>query len=110
LIGADILDGATSPLLKLSKTIILTHHEKWDGTGYPNGLKGEDIPLVGRIVAMVDVFDALVTERPYKPAYPFETVVNMIKEQRGKHFDPKLVDLFLKRLDKIKKLQVKYAG
>ena len=75
--------------------IALGHHEKFDGSGYPNGLHGEDIPLVARIVAVADVFDALVSERPYKHAWPLEEGIDYLKGQRGKHFDPRCVDAFL---------------
>jgi putative two-component system response regulator len=91
--GVDILGTHKSELLRLARAIALTHHEKWDGSGYPQGLAGEDIPLAGRIVAIADVFDALTSERPYKPAWPLEKVLALFQEQRGKHFDPKLVDL-----------------
>jgi two-component system, response regulator RpfG len=75
--------------------IALGHHEKFDGSGYPNGLHGEDIPLVARIVAVADVFDALVSERPYKHAWPLEEGIEFLKSQRGRHFDPTCVDAFL---------------
>jgi putative two-component system response regulator len=91
--GVDILGTHKSELLQLARSIALTHHEKWDGSGYPRGLSGEDIPLAGRIVAIADVFDALTSERPYKPAWPLEKVLALFQEQRGRHFDPKLVDL-----------------
>lgn len=100
-IGADILSDGDSAILKLAETIAITHHEKWDGSGYPNGLAGEDIPLAGRIVAIADVFDALTSERPYKKAWPTEKAVNLIKEESGKHFDPSLVLVFLSVLDEI---------
>jgi len=77
-----------------------THHEKWDGTGYPNQLKGTDIPLLGRIMAIADVYDALVSVRPYKKAYSHAEAVQIITEEKGKHFDPVLVDTFLKIADK----------
>jgi len=76
-----------------------THHEKWDGSGYPRGLKGEEIPLQGRLMAIADVYDALVSERPYKKPYTHEEAVNIIKEGKGSHFDPEMVDLFLKVSD-----------
>lgn len=91
--GAEILGDHPSELLRLAKLIALTHHEKWDGTGYPQGLQGEQIPLPGRIVAVADVFDALTSVRPYKPAWPLEKVMALFAEQRGLHFDPRLVDL-----------------
>jgi putative two-component system response regulator len=103
-LGADIFKGSRSPLLKVAKLIALTHHERYDGTGYPNGLKGRDIPLFGRIVALTDVFDALTSERPYKEAYGFDEAVEMIKQESGKHFDPDVVKAFLKCKKKIRKI------
>lgn len=97
-IGADILAGSDTPLLKLAHEIALTHHEKWDGTGYPRGLKGEEIPESGRITALVDVFDALTSKRPYKPAWPIEKALDVLKKDAGTHFDPRLVDLFMQLL------------
>lgn len=94
LIGADILDGAKTELLEVARTIALTHHEKWDGSGYPNQIKGEAIPLEGRICAIADVFDALTSERPYKKAWSVEEAVANLKGNKGLHFDPELVDVF----------------
>lgn len=93
--GAQIIGGSGSSLLQTAVTIALTHHEKWDGTGYPAGLRGEAIPLIGRIIAIADVFDALTTERPYKKAWPVEKAIEMLNESSGKHFDPTLATLFL---------------
>jgi putative two-component system response regulator len=93
-IGAQILADSTSPLLKLAREIALTHHERWDGGGYPDGRAGEEIPLAGRIVAVADVFDALTHERPYKQAWPLEDAVTEILAQAGRQFDPKVVDAF----------------
>ncbi|MGY8828353.1 MAG: HD-GYP domain-containing protein, partial [Pseudomonadales bacterium] len=93
-IGHDILqDSAASPLLVLAAEIALHHHEKWDGSGYPQGLAGEAIPLSARIVALCDVYDALRSTRPYKPAWPAEKAQALIREQAGQHFDPALVQL-----------------
>jgi putative two-component system response regulator len=100
-IGAEILGEHEWPLMQMARQVALTHHEKWDGSGYPHGLKGEDIPLVGRITAIADVFDALTSDRPYKEGWPIEEAVNFIKEQSGSHFDPKLVDKFLECLGEI---------
>jgi len=108
-IGADILSGDDSDLMIMAHDIALTHHEKWNGKGYPNGLKGEAIPLVGRITAIADVFDALTSVRPYKKAWPVEKAVNLIKEESGQHFDPKLVEAFLKKLPEIIEIKEKYA-
>ncbi|CAK0766577.1 putative two-component system response regulator [Gammaproteobacteria bacterium] len=93
IIGSRILVG-NSRIMETARTIALTHHEKWDGTGYPHGLIGKNIPLFGRMCAIADVFDALTMERPYKPAWSTETALNLIKEQAGKHFDPCLTDAF----------------
>lgn len=100
-IGVDLLSGSTSPLMLMAKNIALLHHEKWDGSGYPNGLAGKDIAIEGRICALCDVFDALTSERPYKKAWPIEDAVALIKEQSGKHFDPELVTLFEGILDEV---------
>lgn len=108
-IGADILSGDDSPLLDMARVIALTHHEKWDGSGYPNGLKGEAIPLVGRITALADVFDALTSVRPYKKAWSIESAVSLIKEQSGKHFDPTLVEYFLASLDALVEIKEVHA-
>jgi putative two-component system response regulator len=77
------------------------HHEKWDGTGYPNQIAGEEIPLVGRIAAVADVFDALTAERPYKRAWSVDEALNLFKEQQGKHFDPRIVELLFENLPEI---------
>jgi putative two-component system response regulator len=97
-IGGQILADSGFLLLDLARTIALTHHEKWDGSGYPARLRGEAIPLAGRIVAIADVFDALTSERPYKPAWPIEKAVALITEGAGRHFDPALVPLFAREL------------
>jgi putative two-component system response regulator len=94
-IGAQILAGQHFPLLAVAGRIALTHHERWDGTGYPDGLAGEAIPLEGRIVGVADVFDALMSERPYKRAWSLEEAVTEITAQRGRQFDPQVVDAFL---------------
>ena len=100
-IGAEILGESDSELIALAKLVSLTHHEKWDGTGYPNQLKAEEIPIEGRIVALADVFDALTSVRPYKDAWSIEKAMEFIKSQKSKHFDPQLVDCFEQQLDKI---------
>jgi HD-GYP domain-containing protein (c-di-GMP phosphodiesterase class II) len=99
-IGGKILENAKAEILKVSCKIAVTHHEKWDGSGYPNGLKGENIPLYGRIVAVADVFDALTTQRCYKPAFPIEESIEIIREGRGRHFDPQVVEAFEKNREK----------
>ena len=107
-IGADILSGDDSPMMMMAKEIALTHHEKWDGSGYPNNLKGKDIPLVGRVSALADVFDALTSERPYKKAWKVDDAVGFIKENAGSHFDPELVELFIENLDLVVDIKNKY--
>lgn len=108
-IGADILSGDDSELLKMAEEIALTHHEKWNGKGYPNGLVGEDIPLAGRLCALSDVFDALTSVRPYKKAWSVEKAVDLIKEESGEHFDPRLVELFLQLLPEMIAIKEQYA-
>lgn len=108
-IGAHILDGDNSPLLTLAREIAMTHHEKWDGSGYPHGLKGEDIPITGRIVALADVFDALTSERPYKKAWSIEAALEFIQNNSGTHFDPVLVALFIKLLPEMLSIYTRYA-
>ncbi len=98
-IGHRILSGSNNDIMQLSARIALTHHEKWDGTGYPNGLSGEDIPIEGRVVAIADVFDALTTERPYKDAFSVEKSLEIIRDDRGSHFDPQVVNAFNQCLD-----------
>jgi putative two-component system response regulator len=93
-IGAGILSGSQSPLLGLAEQIALTHHERWDGAGYPHHLHGDEIPLAGRIVAVADVFDALTHERPYKQPWPVEQATAEVLSQRGRQFDPDVVDAF----------------
>ena len=93
--GAAILAGSSSPLVRMAETIALTHHERWDGTGYPQGLAGEAIPLAGRICAICDAFDALVSTRSYKDPWPLDAALDEIARQSGRHFDPRLVTLFV---------------
>ena len=95
LIGARILSGGRTPFLGLAEQIALSHHERWDGTGYPEGLKGDEIPLAARICAVCDVFDALLSPRPYKDAWPLHDVIRELGNIRGTHLDPALVDAFL---------------
>ena len=93
-IGVDILTGSNIDLVKMGRVIALSHHEKWDDSGYPQGLKGRKIPLIGRIVAIADVFDALTSKRPYKEAFSVEKSNRIIAEGREAHFDPDVVDAF----------------
>lgn len=108
-IGGDIIGDDNSRLLEMSKKMALNHHEKWDGSGYPNGLSGEDIPLVARIVALADVFDALTTARPYKKAWSVDDTVVYIKNESGSHFDPKLVSIFLDVLPQILEIKKQWS-
>lgn len=107
-IGAEIIGQDQSDLMRLSRIIAHCHHEKWDGTGYPQGLAGEDIPLAARVVAVADVFDALTSERPYKRAWTVEEASSYIERERGKHLDPNLVDLFPEVLPDILKIMAMY--
>jgi putative two-component system response regulator len=109
LTGGRILAGAMSDVIQAGEIIALTHHEKWDGSGYPEGLSGKDIPLYGRICAIADVFDALTNKRPYKEAFSNKTAANIMIEGRGKHFDPKLLDLFFANFDEVKRIQRKFT-
>ena len=99
-LGHDMIKDSTRPLLKAAAIVSYEHHEKWDGTGYPNKLSGEDIHIYGRITALADVFDALGSDRVYKRAWSDEKILKLFKEERGKHFDPQLVDIFFEKLDK----------
>ena len=108
-IGAEIIGEHERGVLALARQIALTHHEKWDGGGYPNGLVGEEIPLVGRICAIADVFDALTSVRPYKTAWTEEEAVEFLLRQRGHHFDPALVALFIAQLPAIRAIRERWA-
>ena len=107
--GGMILGEQDSELLQMAKVIALTHHEKWDGSGYPAGLRGEDIPLVGRITALTDVFDALTSVRPYKHAWTLEDAADFIRRERGRHFDPLLVDKLPVVLPEFERIKTFYA-
>ncbi|MCU0598222.1 MAG: HD-GYP domain-containing protein [Desulfobacterales bacterium] len=104
-IGAKLLSGNDSGLLKVARLMALSHHERWDGSGYPFGLSRNQIPLAGRIASICDVFDALTSDRPYKQAWGIDASVAEIEKGRGRHFDPQLLDLFLKSLPAIKEVQ-----
>ena len=107
-IGAKILGNSSSQYLELGAVIAMTHHEKWDGSGYPQGLAGEDIPIYGRICAVADVFDALTTRRPYKEALSNERALEIMTQGRGQHFDPALFDIFLAQISRIEAIQGEY--
>ena len=100
-IGYEILSRSQAPLFQLAAEVALNHHERWDGTGYPSALAGEDIPQSARIVAVADVFDALAMRRPYKEAWPMDQVIAKIEEGRGAHFEPRMVELFLDCLPRL---------
>ncbi len=108
-IGSDILSGDDSDLMKMAHDVALTHHEKYNGKGYPNNLQGEEIPIVGRITAIADVFDALTSERPYKKAWSVEKAIDLIKRESGQHFDPQLVKLFIKILPEVLLIMKEYS-
>ncbi|MBI5889049.1 MAG: HD domain-containing protein [Nitrosomonadales bacterium] len=101
-IGAEILKHSQSGVMKLAKVVALSHHEKWDGSGFPDGLSGEAIPIEGRIVAICDVFDALVSCRPYKKCWSDAEAIDYLRQNAGKHFDPRLVELFVQNIPKVK--------
>jgi putative two-component system response regulator len=107
--GAEIIGEHSDPLLSTARIIALTHHEKWDGTGYHRGLKGEAIPLVGRITSIADVFDALTSVRPYKKAWPVQDAVTLIQREAGTSFDPELVKTFVAILPQILAVREKYS-
>lgn len=108
-LGEMIMDVESSPIITTAAKIALTHHEKWDGTGYPLGLSGEDIPLAGRITAVADVFDALSSRRPYKPAFPMGRCFEIIQEGYGTHFDPKVVDAFMACREAIINIRIEHT-
>ena len=111
LTGSEIgnFEHVLNPLEKMSSTIAMAHHEKWDGSGYPNGLSGEDIAIEGRIVAICDVYDAISSERPYKKAFPEDVTLKIVKEGIGKHFDPAVVNAFFDSLEDIKAIRSQYS-
>jgi response regulator RpfG family c-di-GMP phosphodiesterase len=108
-IGYEILKNCENPFLKAGAVIARSHHEKFDGSGYPRGIKGEDIPLYGRITAIADVFDALTSHRPYKKAWSFEEAFEFIRDQSGAHFDPKLVKIFIDNAEAVRKIYTTFA-
>lgn len=108
-IGYRILSGSEAELLKVAAMIAWTHHERWDGSGYPRGLKGESIPIEGRIAAIADAFDALTTERVYKPAFTLDYAVDLMTKHRAEHFDPELLDIFMTSIDDVKRIHDQYS-
>ncbi len=109
IIGADILKGGTHPVMQIAEKVALAHHERWDGKGYPYGLKEQDIPLEGRICSLIDFFDACTSDRIYRPAMQVDVVLDMIKDEKGKAFDPKLVDVFFKILDDLMEVKKRFS-
>jgi len=109
-LGYEMLSGSSREILSTAAIISKEHHEKWNGTGYPDQLAGEDIHIYGRITAIADVFDALGSDRCYKKAWPLEKILDLIKEEKGKHFDPKLVDIFFDNLDEFLAIRDKFKG
>ena len=107
-IGSAMLENSSSHILQAGRVMAQHHHERWDGSGYPSGLSGSDIPLWGRICAVADVFDAVTSERPYKPAFPNDKAQQLLRNGRGTHFDPRVVDVFFDCLDQILEAQEKY--
>jgi len=106
--GYELLQGSSSRVLQAGAEIARGHHEKFDGSGYPNGLAGADIPIFSRIVAVADVFDALTSERPYKKAWTLEAAVDFLKEGSGQHFDPDCVTAFLSAWDEVLEIRARY--
>ena len=104
-IGAKILADSKAEILQLAQQIAISHHEKWNGRGYPQGLAGDTIPLAARIVGLADVFDALTSKRPYKDPFPVEVALDIIKKECGEHFDPDVVDVFFQNIDQILKIK-----
>jgi putative two-component system response regulator len=106
IIGGEILaDSGSYSILSAGAIVALQHHEKWDGSGYPNGLRGEEIDVFGRIVSIVDVFDALSSERPYKKAFPLDKTLKIMEEGRNTSFDPLLLDLFMNDIENFVKIR-----
>jgi putative two-component system response regulator len=108
IIGGRILDNPESELIAMSREIALTHHEKWDGSGYPNAIRGEEIPISGRITALADVFDAMSSKRCYKEAFSDEFVLPEIRASSDKHFEPKMVEVFFDVWEEIKQVREEY--
>ena len=105
IMGGHMLSGSPSELMQAGRTIALSHHERWDGSGYPKGLEGEDIPLLGRVCAVADVFDAVTTQRPYREAFSDQEAYRILREGRGTQFDPRVVDVFFSQVDEIVTVQ-----
>jgi len=109
-IGAQILTGSTSPVIQMGERVALFHHEKWDGTGYPNRVAGEEIPIEARICTVVDFFDALTMDRPYRKAVPNDEVVQMMLEETGTRFDPAVLEIFVDVRKDVEAIQAEYLA
>lgn len=109
-IGAKILTGSKASVLQVAQQVAISHHEKWNGKGYPQGIMGDKIPLSGRIVGLVDVFDALTSRRPYKDPYPVEVACEIIEKDSGSHFDPSVAKLFLENIEAVKEIKVEVGN
>jgi putative two-component system response regulator len=109
-VGYRLLAGSEYPLLELCAAIAWTHHERFDGTGYPRGLRGEEIPIEGRITAIGDVFDALTTDRPYRPAFPIDKALAIMEDERGGQFDPRVLDAFLEAKPEVRAIMDQHYG
>ncbi len=107
-IGYEKLKDSSSELLQMAALVALDHHERWDGAGYPNGKKGEEISLWGRITSIADVFDALLSKRPYKEPWTLDRTVEHMKSLKGKAFDPDLIDLFFENIDEVMRIRKRY--
>ncbi len=112
--GRDVILAAEKELgqmsfLKIAKDVAYTHHEKWDGSGYPNGLKGNDIPVCGRLMAITDVYDALITKRVYKPPFSHKKAISIIAGEKGKHFDPEITEVFLENQEEFRSIAMRYV-
>ena len=106
--GSSLLADGDSPVLRLGAQIALTHHERWDGHGYPRGLADGDIPTAGRIAGIADVFDAMTSKRVYRPALPVTDAIEHMQSERARHFDPQLLDLFIRSIDDIETIRAAY--
>lgn len=108
-IGAGIIGKQENELLQAARVVALTHHEKWNGSGYPRNRVGKDIPIEGRIVAVADVFDALTSKRPYKEAWPIEQALDFLRKESGSHFDPDLIPRFLELVPEVTRVKNEYS-
>ncbi len=108
-IGYEMLAGSASEVVRLGALIARTHHERWDGRGYPHRLAGEEIPKEGRIAAVADVFDALTSDRVYRPAFPVRSALDTMCEGRGTHFDPELLDVFIDTMPQVEEIRRTYV-